>query len=160
MKGCLSDRRLWALFDDEGTEGERAHLASCAICESRSRRLTHDLELLGKVLSDAPPLTDAARHAGWAGARVRWAAAAAVIVMGLTFSWVREKPAPDRTASALATSMPVLQTLSSEVFSDSGFGSALAPAPLTDLDVLAAAVDETVPCEWEPDGCDDETALF
>ena len=56
--------------------------------------------------------------------------------------------------------MPVLQTLSSEVFSDSGFGSALAPASLTDLDVLAAAADETVPCEWEPDGCDDETALF
>ncbi|TMB23368.1 MAG: hypothetical protein E6J71_03760 [Deltaproteobacteria bacterium] len=158
MKGCLSDRRLWALFEGEGAEGERAHLASCELCETRSRRLTHDLKRLGTVLSDAPPLADVATQTGWG--RVRWVAAAAVIVMGLTFAWVREKPAPDRTASALVANMPVLQTLSSEVFSDSGFGSALAPAPLTDLDVLAAAADETVPCEWEPDGCDDETALF
>ena len=158
MKGCLSDRSLWALLEGEGTEGERAHLAGCQLCGSRSQRLTHDLKLLGAVLSDAPPGAEAVPYVGWA--RVRWAAAAAAIAMALTFGWVRGKSAPDRPAPVLAYSMPVLETLAGEVFADSGFGSALASPDVTDLDALAGVSDETAPCEWQPGGCDDDTTLF
>jgi hypothetical protein len=80
--------------------------------------------------------------------------------MALTFAWVREKAGPDLIEPPLAESMSALELLSSEVFSDSGFGSALALALPTDLDMLTAASDDTVPCEWQPEGCEDETTLF
>jgi len=157
MKDCLSDRSLWSVLEGEGTERERAHLADCQRCTSRGQRLTHDLSFLGRVLSDAPPLPVSVPHAGWTP--VRWAAVAAVIVMGLMFGWMRGKPALDRPAPVLAD-MPVMETLAGEVFADSGFGSALASSDATDLDALAGVSDETVPCEWQPGGCDDDATLF
>ena len=158
MKDCLSDRSLWSVLEGEGTERERAHLADCRRCTSRSQRLTHDLSLLGRVLSDAPPLPVAVPHAGWTP--VRWAAAAAVIVMGLMFGWMRGKAVLDPPAPVLADSMPVLETLAGEVFADSGFGSALGSSDATDLDALAVVSDDAVPCEWQPGGCDDDSTLF
>lgn len=159
MKDCLSDRSLWSVLEGEGTERERAHVADCERCGSRVQRLTHDLSLLGRVLSAAPPLPVAVPHAGWTP--VRWAAAAAVIVMGLMFGWMHAKPALDRPAPVLADSMPILERLAGEVFSDSGFGSALGSSDATDLDGLAMlSDDDTVPCEWQPGSCDDDTTLF
>jgi len=47
----------------------------------------------------------------------------------------------------------VLWALSSAVFADSVVESALVPTPSHELDVMAAALDEAVPCEWQPEGC-------
>jgi hypothetical protein len=79
-----------------------------------------------------------------------------VLVIGLGLAWVRGRPAHDRAALTRRADMPVLQALSSAVFADSGVEGALAFASPTDMDVMAAAVDEAVPCEWQPEGCEDE----
>jgi len=155
MNGCLSDRALWEASEGEGAGADREHLGSCEPCRRRARRLARDLKVIGQVLRDVPPPAEAAatrrRSAG-----VRWVAAAAVVVLGLGLAWVRGGPARDRLTLARTEDMPVLQALSTAVLADSGVEWALAPAPPTDMDVIAAAVDEAVPCEWQPEGCEDE----
>ena len=150
MTGCLPDRILWALFEGDGTHEDRAHLGSCGLCQWRARRLAHDLKVLEAVLRDLPPAAGAPAH-GAAG--LRWAAAVALVMAGLGLAWVRGGPAEDRSAAAHAADMPVLWALSSAVFADSVVESALVPTPSHELDVMAAALDEAVPCEWQPEGC-------
>jgi len=150
MTGCLPDRILWALSEGDGTREDREHLGSCGLCQWRARRLAHDLKVLEAVLRGLPPAAEALAH-GSAG--LRWAAAAALVMAGLGLAWVRGGPAEDRSAPARAADMPVLRALSSALFADSVVESALVPMPPAELDVMAAALDEAVPCEWEPEGC-------
>jgi len=151
MTGCLPDRILWALSEGDGTHEDREHLGSCGLCEWRARRLAHDLKVVAAALRDAPPAAGAPPQAP---AGFRWAAAAALVAVGLGLAWVRGGPAQHRTAPARVADIPVLETLSSAVFADSDL-AALAPASPTDLDVLAAALDDAVPCDWQPGGCED-----
>jgi len=150
MTGCLPDRILWALSEGDGTREDREHLGSCGLCQWRARRLAHDLKVLEAVLRGLPPAAEALAR-GSAG--LRWAAAAALVMAGLGLAWVRGGPAEDRSLPARAADMPVLRALSSALFADSVVESALVPMPPAELDVMAAALEEAVPCEWEPEGC-------
>jgi len=71
---------------------------------------------------------------------------------GLGLAWVRGGPAEDRSLPARSADMPVLRALSSALLADSVVESALVAMPPAELDVMAAALDEAVPCE-EPEGC-------
>ena len=58
MSACLSDDALDRVHADLGSIAERAHLAACAACTGRSRRLRRDLDLITAVLRDTrEPLT-------------------------------------------------------------------------------------------------------
>jgi len=71
MSSCLSDDALERVHADLGSIAERAHLAGCAACTGRSRRLRRDLDLITAVLRDTrEPLTRVAP------ARRRWMPAA------------------------------------------------------------------------------------
>ena len=50
MTGCLPDRVLWDLSEGDGADGDREHLAGCWLCQWRTRRLVHDVKVIGAVL--------------------------------------------------------------------------------------------------------------
>jgi hypothetical protein len=152
MNGCLPDRVLWALSEGEGSATDRDHLANCRLCAARARHLASDVEVLATILRDPPPAAAVRAPVGTAG--LRWAAAA-LVAMAVGLAWMRGTSMPGRMLPSQATELPALQAFSADVFADPD-EAALAPAPLTDLEVMAAAVEETAPCEWQPGGCDDE----
>ena len=56
MIGCLGDRALFRLTEDEARPSEREHLAACARCTSRVQALARDVALVATVLrGDLPP---------------------------------------------------------------------------------------------------------
>jgi hypothetical protein len=55
MTGCLGDRALIRLSEDEGRPSERQHLATCQLCTSRAQALGRDVALVATVLRGDPP---------------------------------------------------------------------------------------------------------
>jgi hypothetical protein len=162
MTGCLPDGVLWALSEGDGSAAEGEHLASCGLCTWRARRLTRDLQVLGRILGAPPPRSLAVPPAP---RRLRWAVAAALA--GLTIGLARMRPATVAGLPLLAESE--VEAGLAPLPTDSEVEAAFAPALPTDPEAeseLAAVLPgdlETmeVPCEWQPAGCDDETgALF
>ena len=147
MTTCLSDHALYALSDKDGTAEERAHLAECDRCTERIGRLTRDLAVIGEALrapSPAHAVPAAVVRFPWRIAAV--AAVLAVVAVTLTAPRVlRSNAADDDGVAAFAA-------LSQSIFAP----DADAAVPASDVDVLAAAFDSAGPCEWQPEGCDDE----
>ncbi len=56
MTRCLKDQTLLLLYEGEGTDLERAHLKTCWACAKRHRTLARELEVIGRVLREEPPL--------------------------------------------------------------------------------------------------------
>jgi len=76
MTGCLRDRALIRLTEDEGRPWEREHLGACPRCTSRAEALERDVALVANVLrGDPPPLTAPA-----VAVPVSWWVPAAVLV--------------------------------------------------------------------------------
>ncbi|HXJ35483.1 MAG TPA: hypothetical protein VMS22_15725 [Candidatus Eisenbacteria bacterium] len=77
---CLDDDRLLDLQLGEAGADARAHVAQCAACGARLRRLAGDLTRLGTVLHEVPP---SLRPRAW---RMPWAplaAAVAALLLGV-----------------------------------------------------------------------------
>ena len=55
MTGCLGDRAVIRLMEDEGRPSEREHLAACPRCTSRAQALARDVALVATVLRGDPP---------------------------------------------------------------------------------------------------------
>ena len=51
--------------------------------------------------------------------------------------------------------MPVLEAVSHAAFPDAEIENALGSAAPSELELMAAAVDAAVPCEWQPGGCEE-----
>lgn len=50
MTRCLSDETLTRVVAELGTEAELAHLATCAACAARHRRVTGEVDMIRQVL--------------------------------------------------------------------------------------------------------------
>jgi hypothetical protein len=84
MKRCLTDRALTRLLAELGKPDERAHLAVCALCAARYRRLESEMAEVAHVLAATP--WPHVRTMPATGQWIAAAAALAAVVAGVWFS--------------------------------------------------------------------------
>lgn len=94
MNACLSERALLAVYANDASAVERAHLQRCAACGERYGALTHDLNLIDTVLSAPPPRGLTVNHRSfrrpvWVLAAAAVSAALAVLVVA---AWLQTPP--------------------------------------------------------------------
>ena len=150
MSPCLSDDALDRVHADLGSIAERAHLAGCATCAERSRRLHRDLDLITAVLRDTrEPLT--LPRTRIAPARRRWlpaaiglsTAALALLVWVEVAVWRAVTPVPPTMQPQEVAA--ILSDVSASLFSVNGD-----PVPATgdegplSLEGMAREVDSTL----------------
>jgi len=118
---CLSDDALERVHADLGSIAERAHLAGCAACTGRSRRMRRDLDLITAVLRETrEPLTHVAPvRRRWIPAAVGLSVAALALLVWVEVAvWRAVTPVP-------ATMQPqevaaILSDVSASLFSVNG----------------------------------------
>ena len=117
MNRCLSERALVALHCGDGSDTDRAHVRVCRACDARYARLTQDLTLISRVLSEPPPPRASAYRLIPRG--MRWAPVAVALVgmMALTLAVPRLwSPSPVRVASATASAAVFADDVSAALF--------------------------------------------
>jgi hypothetical protein len=143
---CLSDDALTRVHADLGSIAERAHLAACAACTARSRRMRGDLDLIAAVLRDTPePVTRSAPVRAprrWLPAAVGLSAAAAVLLVWVEVAvWRAVTPVPPSMQPQEVAA--ILSDVSASLFSlsgDPGSASAAEESPQS-LEAMAREVD-------------------
>jgi hypothetical protein len=151
MSRCLRDETLWRLYEGEGTEAERSHLKECAACTKRYQQLAADLQVIGRVLQEPPPLHASSRSRRLL--RVRWVPVAAALAVVAAFVWggvwLREPSRPG--ASGEMRDEEVVRLLNEELslalFATANLNLGAVPARATDSAYLQAALDGGWPCE-------------
>jgi hypothetical protein len=146
---CLSDDALTRVHADQGSIAERAHLAACAACTARSRRMRGDLDLIATVLRDTPePVTRSAPVRAprrWLPAAVGLSAAAAVLLVWVEVAvWRAVTPVPPSMQPQEVAA--ILSDVSASLFSlsgDPGSASAAEESPQS-LEAMAREVDSTL----------------
>jgi len=143
---CLSDDALERVHADLGSIAERAHLAGCAACTGRSRRMRRDLDLITAVLRETrEPLTHVAPvRRRWIPAAVGLSVAALALLVWVEVAvWRAVTPVP-------ATMQPqevaaILSDVSASLFSVNGdpVPATTDDGPLT-LEGMARDVDSTL----------------
>ncbi len=149
MSPCLSDGALTRVHADLGSIAERAHLAACAACTARSRRMRGDLDLIAAVLRDTPePVTRSAPVRAprrWMPAAVGLSAAAAVLLVWVEVAvWRAVTPVPPSMQPQEVAA--ILSDVSASLFSlsgDPGSASAAEESPQS-LEAMAREVDSTL----------------
>ena len=154
MTRCLSDDALTRVQAELATDAERAHLASCAACTGRSRRLRRELELITAVLRDTPepPPRAAFPARRWLPAAVGLSAAALALLLWVEVAvWRAVTPVPPAMQPQEVAA--ILADVSASLFSVSGDPATTAPAgvptesaenvPPT-LEVMAQELDSTL----------------
>lgn len=149
MSPCLSDDALTRVHADLGSIAERAHLAACAACTARSRRMRGDLDLIAAVLRDTPePVTRSAPVRAprrWLPAAVGLSAAAAVLLVWVEVAvWRAVTPLPPSMQPQEVAA--ILSDVSASLFSlsgDPGSASAAEESPQS-LEAMAREVDSTL----------------
>jgi len=117
MSRCLPEDTLLMLYSGEGSDAERAHLRSCQACEARHARLGDDLQLIDRVLSEAPPQRTSAHRLAPRG--LRWMPVAAALagivafVMGVSRLW---SPPSVQVAAATASVSVFAEDVSAALF--------------------------------------------
>ena len=152
MKRCLRDRALWLMSEGEASRQDHAHVASCAVCAERLRRLEQDVRQLRSVLGGpAPPQVASARL--WP-VRVPWMAAATALAAMLIVVWVglwwqaALPPVPPMEASQESV-WPFLEWVSEELFTTGEVGAAGTVEFAVDLTDVQAALAGEWPCEGQ-----------
>jgi hypothetical protein len=146
---CLSDDALTRVHADLGSIAERAHLAACAACTARSRRMRGDLDLIAAVLRDTPePVTRSAPVRAprrWLPAAVGLSAAAAGLLVWVEVAvWRAVTPVPPSMQPQEVAA--ILSDVSASLFSlsgDPGSASAAEESPQS-LEAMAREVDSTL----------------
>jgi len=146
---CLSDDALTRVHADLGSIAERAHLAACATCTARSRRMRGNLDLIAAVLRDTPePVTRFAPVRAprrWLPAAVGLSAAAAVLLVWVEVAvWRAVTPLPPSMQPQEVAA--ILSDVSASLFSlsgDPGSASAAEESPQS-LEAMAREVDSTL----------------
>jgi len=149
VSSCLSDDALTRVHADLGSIAERAHLAACAACTARSRRMRGDLDLIAAVLRDTPePVTRSAPVRAprrWLPAAVGLSAAAAVLLVWVEVAvWRAVTPLPPSMQPQEVAA--ILSDVSASLFSlsgDPGSASAAEESPQS-LEAMAREVDSTL----------------
>ena len=119
MSRCVGDRTLWLVSEGGANPEDRAHVASCATCAARLRRLERDLGCLRTDLTGPLPLHVAPTRA-WPG-RMRWATAAATLAVFVLTVWIGswwQYPVPPalRTEAPQESVWPFIEGLSMALF--------------------------------------------
>jgi len=146
MSSCLSDDALERVHADLGSIAERAHLAGCAACTGRSRRLRRDLDLITAVLRDTrEPLTRVApARRRWMPAAIGLSTAALALLVWVEVAvWRAVTPVPPTMQPQEVAA--ILSDVSASLFSVNGD-----PVPATgdegplSLEGMAREVDSTL----------------
>ena len=160
MSGCLREQTLLLLYEGEGTSAHRAHLEACTACATRYQRLVHDLEVIGQVLREAPPLRQAQDrppkpipHRSHP-LRIRWMPMAATLAVTLALVWGGIwvwSPAPPGLPEEARNEDVVLflEEVSTALFSTVDAEAAEIPAPVSNSDYLQTALEGEGSCEWQ-----------
>ena len=147
MSRCLSDDALERVEVELASVAERAHLAGCAACAARHRRIRGDLALIAGVLRDTPePRTRPApaRRRHWMPATVGLAAVAAALLIWVEVAvWRAVTPVPPTMQPHEVAA--ILADVSAALFSVSGDPPA-APTedPAVSLEVMAQELDQVL----------------
>ncbi|HSF29454.1 MAG TPA: hypothetical protein VLK82_03135 [Candidatus Tectomicrobia bacterium] len=166
MSRCLRDRTLWLLSEGEASGEARAHVASCAFCAARLRRLEQDLSHLRSALSGPPPsLVAPARRRP---IHVRWmvpaAALAAMVVVGWFGLWSRLPSPPLPTEARQESIWPFIEGVSAALFSAIESGFTETAEELSGLADLQAALVGEWPCDEQGAfgdvACDEDTSAL
>lgn len=147
MSRCLSDDALERVEAELAAVVERAHLAGCAACAARHRRIRDDLALIAGVLRDTPePRTRPApaRRRRWMPATIGLAAGAAALLIWVEVAvWRAVTPVPPTMQPHEVAA--ILADVSAALFSVSGDPPA---APTEDsavsLEVMAQELDQVL----------------
>ena len=146
MSSCLSDDALERVHADLGSIAERAHLAGCAACTGRSRRLRRDLDLITAVLRDTrEPLTRVApARRRWMPAAIGLSTAALALLVWVEVAvWRAVTPVPPTMQPQEVAA--ILSAVSASLFSVNGdpVPAAGEEGPLS-LEGMAREVDSTL----------------
>jgi len=164
MSRCLGDRTLWLLSEGEASREGRAHVASCAVCAARLRRLEQDLSRLRSVLmGPTPPQVAPVRlrpvRGQWLTTATTLAAMLMVVWVGLW--WRQPLPPTPPTETRQESIWPFIEGVSAALFPTAEVELAAIPERLPDLADLQAALAGEWPCD-EPavvdnPSCDNDT---
>jgi hypothetical protein len=163
MSRCVCDRTLWLLSEGEANREDRAHVASCAVCSARLRRLEEDLRHLTSVLREPPPPQVTPTRL-WP-TRVRWLTATAALAAMFTVVWLGfwRQPSPPTLPMEVSQESiwSFIEGVSAALFTPVDSGGFATPEQLPDLGDLQAALAGDWPCDEQVTfanmTCDDET---
>jgi hypothetical protein len=149
MSRCVRDRTLWLLTEGEASREERAHVATCAACVARFRRLERKLSHLQSVLSGAsPPVMAPVRSRS---VRLRLmapaAALAAVLMVAWCGVWWQQRWLSLPTGMPQESAWNLIEAVSTALFSTGGIDLSDDAEQLSDLDNLQAALAGEWPCD-------------
>jgi hypothetical protein len=102
MSRCLSDEALMGVLADLGTEADLTHLASCATCAARRRKISGEMDRIRQVLLTTPePLRRTAPRPQWSVVAVAGLTAVAVgaLLWIEVTAWKTIQPTPDPTGA-------------------------------------------------------------
>jgi hypothetical protein len=149
MSRCLSDDALERVEVDLASVAERAHLAGCAVCAARHRRIRGELALITGVLRDTPePRTRPApaRRRRWLPTTVGLAGVAAALLIWVEVAvWRAVTPVPPTMQPQEVAA--ILADVSAALFSVSGDPSAattpgaITEDPAASLEMMAQEID-------------------
>jgi len=152
VSACLSDDALERVEAELATVAERAHLAGCAACAARHRRIRDELALITGVLRDTrEPRTRpvAARRRRWMPATVGLAAVAAALLIWVEVAvWRAVTPVPPTMQPHEVAA--ILADVSAALFSVSGDPAALTTPgattedPAATLETMARELDQAL----------------
>lgn len=147
MSRCLSDDALERVEAELASDAERAHLAGCAACAARHRRIRDELALISAVLRDTPePRTQPTpvRRRRWMPATVGLAAIAAALLIWVEVAvWRAVTPVPPTMQPHEVAA--ILADVSAALFSVSGDPPAARTEETTlSLEVMAQELDQAL----------------
>jgi hypothetical protein len=151
MSRCLSDDALERVEAELASVAERAHLAGCAACTARHRRIRGELALITGVLRDtAEPRTRpvATRRRRWMPATVGLAASAAALLIWVEVAvWRAGTPVPPTMQPHEVAA--ILADVSAALFSVSGDPAtattgATTENPAASLELMAQELDQAL----------------
>lgn len=146
MSRCLSDDALERDLAELASVAERAHLAGCAACATRHRRIRGELALITSVLRNTPePRTRPApvRRRRWMPAAVALAAVAAALLIWVEVAvWRAVTPVPPTMQPHEVAA--ILADVSAALFSVSGDPPGAAAEPHLSLEVMAQELDHAL----------------
>ena len=153
MNRCLRDEELWLLHEGEGSEAHRTHMAVCGKCSVRLRQLGEDIHLLSRTLREAPPVPTPARSRSFLS--WRWIPVAAACAATIFILWngvpTKEPSRHRTTVSSVAREKEIINMLENDVytalFTDEDLDLVTAPARVSTLAYVQAALDGGWPCE-------------
>jgi hypothetical protein len=138
MSRCLSDEALMRVVAELGTAAEQAHLAACAACAARRRKVSDEVDRIREVLLTMPePVRRTAPRPRWSMIGVAGLAAVAVaalvwieVTAWKTIQTAEDLASVEQTEAALADVTAAIFSVDGEparVFAESAAATGLDP---------------------------------